>query len=145
MANLAPATAWGLSLPVTLVLAFGCGKRLVRRFAASELAGRGAMSGDASIGLGGCKDARRFPSAVIEDWLASRGGLGSTCCRWLPEEARRSRKERREADGGLDDDSSGTGDAVAARAKGLRSVGSFDAVDGVRADAERTGVGVFLA
>lgn len=129
---------------MTLVLGFGCGRRLVRLFVASELDGRGVVSCDASTGLGGCNDALRLLRLVIEAWLANRG-LGSACCRWLPEEASRSRNESRDTDGGLDDDSSGTGDAVAARPRGLRSVGNFDADDGVKADTERMEVGVFLA
>ena len=66
-----------------------------------------------------------------------------------PEEASRSRKERRlvllDADGGLERVSSVTGEAVEARASGLRRVGSFEDEEGVRAEMERTGVGGVLA
>jgi len=67
MANRAPATAWGLSRPVTPPAPFagrgwgwGWGSMLVRLEAASELAGRRGVGfgGETSAGLGGWREAR---------------------------------------------------------------------------------------
>lgn len=66
MANLAPATACGLSLPVNPLFDFGWGSRLIRREAASELDGRGVVSGDGSLILGGCSEARLVARLVDE-------------------------------------------------------------------------------
>jgi hypothetical protein len=68
IANRAPATACGLSRPVTALFGFGCGSMLVRRDEdASELAGLGVASGESSRGLGGWKEALLFAMADIED------------------------------------------------------------------------------
>lgn len=73
MANLAPATACGLSRPVTLVFDFGCGSKLPRREdVAIELAGLGVALGDSSSGrdgwpLEGCIEALLVASPDMED------------------------------------------------------------------------------
>lgn len=153
MANRAPATACGLSRPVTLVpfavvaVVRGWGSMLVRLEAASELAGlRGVVS---STGLGGWSDARRLLKLLLyarggaEACAARRGLVTERCAGGGPGEASRSRKERR--DPFLDGVSSGIGDADAARERGLRSVGSLEADEGVKPGPERTGVGLLLA
>lgn len=120
IANLAPATACGLSLPVTLpplpLLAaagpttptdLGCGSILLLREAASELAGlRGGASGAVkSRGLGGWREARRLVLLAVEEDEIVEGFGAENCAarRGLmglddggPWAARRSRKERRE-------------------------------------------------
>ncbi len=130
----APATAWGLSRPVDAAFNnLGCGRRLVRLVAAGGLAGRGVEFADVSFILGGCREARLFPTPVREFWLASLG-LGKAGCEKGPGDAIRSRKDRRDTEL-LDGVSSGIGDEEAARPKGLR-MGSFEAEDGVLSDAE---------
>lgn len=152
MALLAPARACGLSRPVMLpIIDLGCGNILVRREAASELAGLGVVSGEPSAILRGCSEARRFARVDIEDWLARRGFgggclasgcLGSVCCDEALADAILSRKERRDAVdlGGV---SSGIGDAEVPRLRGLRrgSLEEFGVSDGVN----RLGVGDLLA
>jgi hypothetical protein len=151
MALLAPATACGLSRPVTPpIIDLGCGNILVRREEASELAGLGVVSGEPSAIFRGCSEARRFARVDIEDWLARRGlggclvsgCLGSVCCEEALADAILSRKERRDAVdlGGV---SSGIGDAEAPRLRGLRrgSLEEFGVSDGVK----RLGVGDLLA
>lgn len=129
---------------------------LVRLEAASELAGRRgcAFGGEPSAGLGGWREARLLLLLLkllfetrggAEDWEARRG-LVLENDRWAaggPPEPRRSRKERRGEF--LEGVPSGIGEADASRERGLRRVGSLDAEEGVKAEAERTGVGIFLA
>jgi hypothetical protein len=74
-----------------------------------------------------------------EAWVARRGRVKE---RWVgggPEEARRSRKERR--GGFLKGVPSGMGDADVPRESGVRRVGSLDPEEGVKA----AGVGDRLA
>lgn len=78
IAKRAPARAWGLLLPSVLDVMFGCGRRLVRREAAIELAGRGVVSVDESVILGGCRDARLLLISENEAWAESRT-LDRTC------------------------------------------------------------------
>jgi hypothetical protein len=142
MALAAPATATGLSLPVTLdpVRPRGCGKRLTRRFVASELAGRVGFDTGLLNEFGlldcGCIDARRlmeFVRADIDDWVwrpLGRGGsefLDSVICEYGPGLLTRFRKARREFEG-RDGVRSGAGDAVLPRASGERS-GIFESFE----------------
>jgi len=141
-AALAPATAWGLSRPVMLLsfLCLGCGSMLVRREEARELAGRVAVLVESSSeDFEGCRDARRLFSVDI-DAAEDRRGLDRACWEYGPGDARRSLNDSRLA--GLDGVSSGIGELEEAR-RGLR-MGSFDE-EGVRAETERTEVGVVLA
>ena len=88
IAKRAPATACGLSRPVTPPpppTVRGWGSKLVRREVASELAGRRgvvAVGGVRSIGLGGWSEARRLfvRAAGAEGWEARRGRLKVWCC-----------------------------------------------------------------
>ncbi len=99
--------------------------------------------GDSSSGLGGCKEARLLPRAGA-DLCVENFGFDKTCCEYGPGDAILSRKDNIDDEEPLDGVSSGMGDEEAARPRGLR-MGSLEAEDGVRADAERTGVGVFFA
>jgi hypothetical protein len=140
MANLAPATAWGLSRPVTPLFDFGCGSMLTRREVdASELAGLGVASGDSSRGREGCIDALLLAREDMDDCDARRGGGGLETG---PGDPRRSRNESLWWVG-LEGVGSGIGEAEAARLRGLR-MGSLDDA-GVREDTERTVFGVVLA
>ena len=128
---------------------------LVRLEAASELAGRRGcgFGGEPSMGRGGWREARLLLFMLLfetrggaEGWDARRG-LVLENDRWAaggpPEAPRRSRKERRGEF--LEGVPPGIGEADASRERGLRRVGSLDAEEGVKAEAERTGVGIFLA
>lgn len=144
IANLAPATACGLSRPVTLVFDLGCGNILVRRDEdAMELAGLGVAFGESSRGLGGWSEARLLVKADMDDCEVRRGGgLGRFCFAAGPGEARRSRKESLDATG-RDGVASGIGDEDDARLRGLR-IGSLEDA-GVKEDTERMGGVVVLA
>ena len=144
MANLAPATACGLSRPVTAVRDLGRGSKLVRRDeAANELAGLGVASGEFSSGFAGCIDALLFASADMEDCEARRGGgFGGFWLAAGPCAASLSRKDSLET-AGFEGVASGAGDADDARLRGLR-MGSLDDA-GVREDTERTVLRVVLA
>lgn len=160
IATLAPSTACGDALPVTnpLVdllksppLSLGSGNKLDLLpllppiIPAIELAGLAAASGLCSSGLEeGIMLALRslFNPAMVAE-LASLG-----LCAYGPGvEANRSRNESLECDlGVVIKSSSGRGDALEALPSGLRNVGSFELdEEGVRAEVDRTGVGVFLA
>jgi len=131
----------------------GCGRRLVRRPEAIELAGRlGTDLSAKDCNLGGCKDARRLdwdsrPKAEAETDDDERG-LESICWEYGPGEAKRSRKESFEG-ALLVGVSSGIGDADDSRVKGVRRFGALEPpgeeVPGVNEDGGRTMGDVFLA
>ena len=85
-AYLAPARAWGLSLPVITPLLddFDCGSILDLLEAASELAGLGAAltaraSGEASSGLEGCREALLLLLRALIDSCEASLGFSSDC------------------------------------------------------------------
>lgn len=138
--------ACGLDRPVLLsLLARGAGRRLVlRELEARELAGRlGSVSSILEEALGGWKEARRFEEDAVELWAASRGFCNiPPCCEGGRGEASRSRNDSRECPV-LVGVSSTLGVSDVARPRGLRRVGSLEALvdPGVIEEAERCVMG----
>ena len=80
IADRAPAMACGLCRPSEdSGLVLGWGSRLVRLPAASELTGRCVLLAILSLGLGGCNEARRLLSEVIDGCEVKRD-LAAACC-----------------------------------------------------------------